>query len=286
MKSQTDSDVSTALSPNDHQTGKHIEMNAAYSNWLVFAIGLAIGMGVASALRDQKEESTMVESDIGSSGSPHARRAGEIADPTREQRAKREPNASRPSDAGQITFLPNGYLVVPGVLADRIHIRAMNGEGNVDAEELALIGLSEKDSTKLQGLLNEIKNWELQRETSQAEVVRKNSSETIIRIPSGGRDDRRKQEYDLAIDEIFGRRRPFVEAALSHVGSLTSGWGEADLVATARPTADGFTEYQLIEYDRSRPPLLEEGGDLAAGAISIRSFRAKKVPERLNHLFD
>lgn len=263
-------------------------MNASYTNWLVLVIGLAIGAGFVTVFRNQKVSPLLVEAGVRRSEFAEARKIDESPASNGEGKTKRKQAGIRHSDAGQLTFLSNGNIVVPAELADRIRIRAMDDEGNLNTEELTLIGLSVENSKKLQMLLDGLKKWEFQREASQAEVVRKTSSETVIRIPGRSRDEPRKQEFDEAIEEIFGRSRPFVAGSLSHVGSLTSGWGAADLVATARPIADGYTEYKLFGYDPSRPPKLGEGSDPSVGAISIRSFRCKdkEVPERLQHLFD
>lgn len=250
------------------------------------ACGAAIGVGVVSALRDQGMTTATADSRIGRLDFAATRSTEAGPGPMPERRTETGRNAHRTTEAGHLTFLSNGNIVVPADLAERIRIRAMDTEGNVDAEEFSLVGLRAESARKLQEVLDGLKKWELERESRLAEIIRKNDAEILIGIPGMGMDQLRKQEFDDSIDEIFGQSRPFVEGSLSHVGGLTSDWGAADLVVTARPVSEGRTEYKLFGYDSSRPPSLKEGDDPSVEAIGIRTFRAKEIPERLRHLFD
>ncbi len=250
------------------------------------ACGAAIGVGVVSSLRDQRMPTARADSRIGRLDLAAARSTEVDLEPMPERRHGTSRDAHRIADAGHLTVLSNGNVVVPSDLAERIRIRAMDTEGNIDAEELSLVGIGAEGATKLQEALDGLKKWGIERESRLAQVIRKNHAEVLIRIPGDGIDHLKKKEFDDSIDTIFGQSRPFVEGALSHLGGLTSNWGAADLVVTARLVSDGYTEYKLFGYDSSRPPSLKEEDDPSVGAHSIRSFRAKEIPERLRHLFD
>jgi hypothetical protein len=261
-------------------------MNAFHSHLLATICGAAIGAGVVGASRDQRMPETTVNPGIERSDIAATRPVESSLGAMQERGTDTRRHSQKTTDAGDLTFLSNGNVVVPADLAERIRIRAMDTEGNVNAEELALIGLAAEKSRKLQDVLDGLKKWELERESRLAKIIRKNEKEVVIGIPGEGVDQRQKQEFDDSINEIFGPTRPFVEGALSHVAALTGDWGTAEMVVTARPISDGYTEYKLFVYESSRPPSLNEGADLSVGALSIHSFRTKEIPERLRHLFD
>lgn len=261
-------------------------MKALHSHLLTLACGAIIGGVVVISLRDQRNPIATEAPRMRQLDDSEVRATQSELESIQERRKSTGLNTRRTRDAGDLTFLSNGNIIVPSELAERIHIYGMDTEGNVDAAELSLIGISAEDSKKLQDAIDELKKWEIERESRLAQIIRKSDAEILIQVPGQNVDDLKKQEFEKTVDLIIGKSRPFVQGSLSQIRSLTSEWGAADKVVTARPFADGYTEYKLYRYRASHPPSLKNGGDPSENAMSTTTFRAKEIPDRLRHLFD
>jgi len=187
----------------------------------------------------------------------------------------------------------DGSVTISPGMVRRLAINVLSSEGQVNREELALLGVDAEKADSLQAMADKAWNDEIARQTRRSKVVRDGEDGSTILIPSGEKGGISVEEGRRQLEEqvrgILGTESKLAaDSFISGMYHIARAWSDEILVVDTRLNRQGKREYKVYSFRHGFTPQLDGVIDpvsLADRSFGQRTYRAEEIPEELKHLF-